>query len=68
MDLPQRKINMPPANFNRPVDKPADNQQEISQRRLGLVLARANLLGGDLTHISISVRRVLARLASRRVE
>lgn len=52
------------ANYNSPHNNQPSNSGNEAQARLGLALARANLIPGDLTHVSVPLRRVLARLAS----
>lgn len=66
MDLRNRKkIIPPPANCNGLGNNSGDQPSTAAQRRLGLALARTNLVRGKLEHVSVPVRRILARIASR---
>lgn len=60
-----KKIFATSANCNSPSDKAAENREKRSQAQLGIALARPNLIPGQLTHISVPLRKILARVASK---
>lgn len=65
MAQPGKYIFPGTANCNSPSDNTAANREKRAQAQLGIALARPNLIPGRLTHVSVPLRKILARVTSK---